>query len=131
LGSKDFKKELIRESIRSADGENEEKERSNDNKLRFEGASLQEANELHWELMMEKSMAILGKSFEDCRKDAKSAEWKVMVAAVLKQVTSATNVWIAKNLNMGVSNAVSRYVSLYRKSESECHFQEFLAKITE
>jgi ribosomal protein L31E len=35
---------------------------------------------------------------------------KVMIAAVLKRHSSATNVWIAQKLNMGIPQAVSQNV---------------------
>ncbi len=59
------------------------------------------------------------------------AEWKVVVAMVFKQETSATNVWIAKHLNMGVSQAVSRYISIYRASKNEYEFRDLITRITE
>jgi hypothetical protein len=60
----------------------------------------------------------LGKKPLSSKKDAKSivadhksTEWKVMLATLLKQKSSATNDWIAQQIKMGTPDAVSRYVS--------------------
>ena len=37
-----------------------------------------------------------------------------MLATLLKQKTSVTNVWVTHKLNMGTSDAVSRYVSEFK-----------------
>jgi hypothetical protein len=50
----------------------------------------------------------LGKDATAIREDLKSADWKLMLAAVMKRYTSATNVWITERLNMGIPQAVSR-----------------------
>jgi hypothetical protein len=40
-----------------------------------------------------------------------------MLAALLKQKTSATNVWITRELDMGTPDEVSRYVSEFRQND--------------
>ena len=125
LGTKAFKKALIKEAA-------EEQDETNKKVPRYDGETLREANELRWEMALEQCMQASGKTAEDCVRDIKSAEWKIAVATALKQTTSATNVWISEALNMGVANAVSRYVGLYRqakKTRSE-EFQQLIANIT-
>ena len=39
---------------------------------------------------------------------AKSADWKVAVATMLKRRTTAPNLWLADHLGMGSPSAVSR-----------------------
>ena len=51
--------------------------------------------------------------------DAKSAEWKVAIAAKLKAETSATNAWISERLSMGAPNAVSDYYGKYLKNRAK------------
>ena len=131
LGSKDFKKALIAEVADEDASEDEEKDPTK-KVPRYDGATLQEANELRWELVLEQCMVALEKSPTDITSAIKSADWKVLIAAVLKCKTSATNVWIADNLNMGVPHAVSRYTGIFKqnKKDHETPFQELIANIT-
>lgn len=129
LGTKEFKKALIEE----ASEESEASEDEGDKKLpRYDGETLREANELQWELVLERSLQTLGKTMDDCAQDKKSADWKVLVAALMKEKTSATNVWIAGKLNMGVPNAVSRYVGYFEEAgqKTTSIYQELTANIT-
>ncbi|MGB0743160.1 MAG: hypothetical protein ACPGSB_01420 [Opitutales bacterium] len=59
------------------------------------------------------------------------AKWKIMLAALLKQKTSATNVWIAGQLRMGVPEAVSRYVSEFKGNGSHetKEYRDLTAKV--
>ena len=59
----------------------------------------------------------LGKGTTDIANDRKSAYWKVWIASVLKERSSATNVWIARKLNMGVPQAVTIHVGGLDKVE--------------
>jgi len=72
---------------------------------------LREANRLRWEILLEKGLSSLGKDAASAATDLKSAKWKIMLAALLKQKTSATNVWITGQLRMGTPDVVGRYVS--------------------
>lgn len=129
LGTKDFKKALIAEAKEEVD----KKPRENAKKVpRYDGESLREANELSWELALEQCMQSLGKTADDRTKDIKSAPWKILIAVALKQKTSATNVWIARALNMGVPHAVSRYVGMFKQAggEQKQELAELIANIT-
>ncbi|MDQ8209886.1 hypothetical protein QEH52_20375, partial [Coraliomargarita sp. SDUM461003] len=99
---------------------------------RYDGATLQEANELRWELVLEQCMQTLNKTDDDATKEMKSADWKILIAAVLKCKTSASNVWIADQLNMGVPHAVSRYVGVFKQNgnHNEATFLQLIANIT-
>ena len=74
----------------------------------------------YWEMLLEKGLDILGKDRASIEGDLKSAQWKVLLAALLKRKTSATNAWITGQLNMGTADAVSRYVSEFRASGGDC-----------
>ncbi len=128
LGTKDFKKTLIAEAADTS----EDKDEPSKKVPRYDGATLQEANELRWELVLEQCMETLNKTSNDSAKDIKSADWKILIAAVLKYKTSATNVWIADQLNMGVPHAVSRYTSTFKQNgvDNETPFQGLIANIT-
>ena len=116
LGTKDFKKALIAEAAEAEKLQNEN-ESGADSKIPFyDGETLREANELRWELILEKCMSALGKTNEVAQSDIKSADWKILIASVLKSKTSASNAWIAQKLNMGVPHAVSRYVGIFRQN---------------
>ena len=43
----------------------------------------------------------------------KSAADKVRLAAMMRRVSSASNIWLAQRLQMGVPGAVPQYVRLY------------------
>ncbi|HKK18308.1 MAG TPA: hypothetical protein VJ952_06455 [Opitutales bacterium] len=64
--------------------------------------------------------------------ERKSAQWKVWIADVLKNRTSATNVWIAGKLNMVAPQSVSILTSRFRreKKDKDNAYQEFIQNIT-
>jgi hypothetical protein len=47
---------------------------------------------------------------KDAAREAKSAAWKVAIAAEMKRTTTATNQWLARALQMGSPFTVSRLV---------------------
>lgn len=125
LGSKAFKKVLLEEV------EREEEAHESEVVPRYDGGNLREANELRWEMLLDKGLAAMGQDANSILNEPKSALWKVSLAALLKQKTSATNVWITKQLNMGTSDAVSRYVSEFRKADGDkgVAFKELTTKV--
>ena len=129
LGSKDFKKALLEEVESSAD--DDENMDACEAIPRYDGKSLREANELRWEMLLEKGLSAMGKDAKSITTDLKSANWKVMLATLLKQKSSATNVWITQQLNMGTPDAVSRYVSEFRTSggDQKMSFKELTTKV--
>jgi len=129
IGTKDFKKALL-EELEDAKEEDENADGS-DAVARYYGEGLREANRLRWEMLLEKGLASLAKDAASIATDLKSAKWKILLAALLKQKTSATNVWITRKLNMGTSDAVSRYVSEFRRNggEEEKEYRALTTKV--
>jgi hypothetical protein len=128
LGTKEFKKALIAEVASASEDEDEPSKKV----ARYDGAKLHEANLLRWELALEQCMKRLKKTPADIMEEIKSADWKILIAAVLKCKTSATNVWIAEQLNMGVPHAVSRYVGIFKQNgtDQKKPFKKLIANIT-
>ena len=133
IGSKDFKKGLLSAEAERLKGEAEDGELLDLSKEHYDGKDLREANELKWELYLERGLAQLGKDATAIREDLKSAEWKVMLAAVMKRYTSATNVWITESLNMGISQAVSQNVGKFYEAGGDGAeaYQGLIIRITE
>jgi hypothetical protein len=46
---------------------------------RYDGATLQEANELRWELLLDACMKLLKKTPADSMQEIKSADWKILL----------------------------------------------------
>ena len=67
-------------------------------------------------MFLERGLKALEKDAAAINCDIKSAGWKVMLAAVIKRHTSATNVWITGKLNRGISQAVSQNVGKFYAS---------------
>ncbi|CAA6696134.1 MULTISPECIES: transposase [unclassified Lentimonas] len=126
LGTKDFKKALLEELE-----EDDESVDQPEEVPRYDGERLREANELRWEMLLDKGLSALGKDTTSIDGDLKSADWKVTLACLLKLKSSATNVWITHQLNMGTSDAVSRYVSEFRTSggDQQMSFKELTTKV--
>jgi putative transposase len=74
-------------------------------------AGAREVREVRWVSALEHGMKMLRKTPEDVLSDAKSADWKVALAADMKQRLMCTNRWLGGKLNMGPAPAVCRYVS--------------------
>lgn len=89
----------------------------------LEGKDLQEANQIRWETILKHGMKALGKTKADIQSDKKSASWKVMIAYFMKERTSVSNVWLAKRLNMGVPQGVSRSIGLFKRNHGPKHRQ--------
>ncbi len=127
LGTAEFKQRVLKGGVagrESAGGDIPE---------HFEGRDLQEVNELIWRRCLERALSRMGKSGSEIMDSPKSVEWKIMIAAALRRRTSATNVWIARELNMGVAQSVSLHVGRFRAAggESKNVFQELIQRITE
>jgi len=126
LGSTDFKRKLLETEGPLKEGSFE--------RLRMEGKDLKEANELIWQQSLERGLRAAGRTMADARKDKKSAEWKIWIAAQLKRNTSAPSTWIAQKLNMGSPQLVGVYVNrLLRKLEKSSNpgYEEFISQYTE
>ncbi len=118
LGSKKFKESIL----------DDELSKKSLLQNHFEGKDLIEVNEFIWNKLLNQCLDVLDKTTEDIKADAKSAEWKVAIATLLKKQTSARNNWISQHLSMGVPQAVSRYsTALLTKSK---HQQTMLSDLT-
>lgn len=132
LGSKEFKKGLLSEEIERKKAEAEKAHNWSLKQESYDGKELREANELKWELLLERGLNVLGKDTTAILKDKKSEQWKVMLAAAIKKHTSATNVWITEKLNMGIPQAVSQNVGKFFASEEDQKddYQDLIINIT-
>jgi len=122
LGTDTYKKDLLEEHRRGRV------------QLRLEQKEAREARQLQWEARLERCLKVLGKTAESASREAKSAAWKVAIAAHMKQRLMCTNAWLAGKLNMGVLYAVSRYVgelNTGQRPEAETLLQRLNAKIKE
>lgn len=97
VGESDFKKELVRLSGGGEAG----LLKNGDRPL---------AEEL-WETRVTMCLKVAKKTEKAVAEDQKGAPWKVAVAAVMKTITTASNPWIARRLNMGSPFRLSRLVS--------------------
>ena len=78
------------------------------------GPEALEIKEAHWSNVMSTLMKQAGRTREEAAGDWKGAPWKIVIARALRQSTTATNRWIARELNMGAPSSVSQYLSLVR-----------------
>jgi len=82
----------------------------------WEGSGAREIRELRWAAELERCLRTLGKTEADAHSARKSAPWKATIALRLKEVTQASNRWLAERLHMGRPEAVSVYVGRLRRS---------------
>jgi len=124
LGSREFKKELLKSEGLLQDGDFEV--------LRMEGRDLAEANELLWEELLERGFRAAGQTEASARNQKKSEQWKIWVAAELKRRTNAPNAWIARRLHMGVPHAVTVHVSTFECADKRQYeeYEDFIEKFT-
>lgn len=78
-------------------------------------AALRETREELWQEALTTLLRQHRQSRENIVKERKSADWKVAIAAALKERTTATNRWIGEALNMGGLHSVSRQVSAWQQ----------------
>ena len=123
LGTKDFKRKLLETEGLLKDGSIQA--------LRLEGKELREANELQWESLLQRALSCLEKTQSDIHSSKKSEFWKVWIAYVLRRKSSAPNVWIAKQLNMGAPQSVSMHTGRFQKTvDTNRGYSEFIQKYT-
>lgn len=125
LGSKEFKREILGSEGLLKDGSFDA--------IKLEGADLQEANELIWMQLLQEGLRTVGKNKDSIQRDRKSADWKIRIAYELKTRTSAPNTWIARELNMGVPQAVSVMTSRFKAENrmKDLSYNAFIQRITE
>lgn len=66
---------------------------------------------VQWKRALEEELVKFQKAPADIARSAKGAPWKIQIAVALRAKTTATNRWIATQLQMGSASSVSQYVS--------------------
>ena len=74
------------------------------------GSDVQEMREVQWGRKLSALLREAGKAEADVACDPKSAGWKIEIAGALRSGSTASNAWIAKNLNMGHPTRVSNLI---------------------
>ena len=103
IGSAAFQKELTKENREFAATRTTA---SND---------LKEAKEEALQDILDSLLKAIGRTRSEATADRKFAEWKVTVAAAMKERTSVTNRWLRDNLAMGSVAEVSRRVAAWNR----------------
>jgi len=125
LGSREFKKELLKSEGLLKDGDFDA--------LRLEGRDLVEASELIWESLLQRGLSAAGKSEQAALAVKKSEEWKIWIARELKRRSNAPNAWISRRLHMGVPQAVTVNIGRFEAEakDSSPAYQAFVEKFTQ
>jgi len=76
---------------------------------------------MQWAEVLAKALQAVGKTDEDCRRERKSAPWKIAVAAHLKRTTQASNTWLTERLRMGSPVAVCQYGRQFRATNEAAY----------
>ena len=97
----------------------------------WESSGAREIRELQWTAALSKALRAVGRTEANAISDAKSATWKLAVAAWLKARTQAGNGWLSRRLHLGAPAAFSRNLTHYRRSiQSKDPIWESLASIS-
>lgn len=81
--------------------------------------ALTEFKRLQWSAALDAALQQEGRPRSDLAKDRKGAPWKIKVAAGLRETTTATNTWIARELHMGAPSSVRQYLSNRRRDAAK------------
>jgi putative transposase len=124
VGSKEFREELKKDL---------KKQGADLDKLALLGgwrAAWQEEREVEWEKRLQAAAKIIK---VDLKKLAgrKSAPGKVLLAALLKATSAASNSWLAARLGMGQPASVSQFVRRFRLNggENKLGYQRILSRV--
>ncbi len=74
-----------------------------------------DACQLQWSRALEEELIKCSKTKADLALAPKGAPWKIALAYALRNSTTATNNWIAREVHMGAASSVSQYMSLLRR----------------
>jgi REP element-mobilizing transposase RayT len=104
VGSDEFKASLVKEynlagTIRS-----------------WDSLGVADVRRLRWEAALARALKVLGRGEKEARAEAKSARWKLAVAAWMRGHTQAGHRWLSLKLNLGAPAALSRNLTSYRRS---------------
>jgi hypothetical protein len=81
----------------------------------------------NWAARLDELLRKVRKTKAEAEKDAKSALWKIELAARLRRETGAAVTWIARELFMGSPDAVRGYLSVRRRAEEKAEGESILA----
>lgn len=76
---------------------------------------MQEAREAVWQEELSRLLRKLRRKPEELARTGKSADWKLAIAAALKERTTVTNRWLATAMHMGNLHEVSRKVNAWTR----------------
>jgi putative transposase len=76
---------------------------------------MRQSQEALWQEHLDGLLRKARKTTDEAAKERKSAPWKLAVAAVMKERTTATNRWLAEALTMGNLHEVSRRVAAWQR----------------
>jgi putative transposase len=99
IGSETWRKELAKEHVERLAG------------LNLQGGEIGELKEAVWTRALNALLANARKTRAEATEDWYGADWKLDLADQLRQATTATNAWIARELTMGSGSTVSVYRS--------------------
>ncbi|HWB98905.1 MAG TPA: transposase [Bryobacteraceae bacterium] len=115
LGPKEFKEALLQEA------------RHRGASLPYGSSEMKEARELDWAVQLARLRAQLPTGADSPR--GKSADWKVALATVMKDRTTASNPWLAGHLLMGAPSMLSRLAAECRASLRAVSLYRLLSSI--
>lgn len=118
LGEKDFKQAHVKEFLAKKET------------LRLEKGGLADLNKSHWQAALTQCLNKLGMSRISAEESAKSAPWKLAIAAKLRASTSVSNKWLSRELHMGVARGVSSNLCVYAKRRKRCPHYRKLKDLT-
>ncbi len=102
VGTLAFRKELLREH------------KHLESTLGRKDRSAAEAKEARWSEQLNRYLRAVGKSAKNIAADPKGSAWKVAVASAMKSASTASNPWLARQLNMGSTFRLSRLAAACR-----------------
>jgi ribonucleotide monophosphatase NagD (HAD superfamily) len=104
VGSTDFKVAMALEHRRAAAA------------LALGDRDAQEAREALRRELLDRLLKEAKRTRKDLHRSAKMADWKVALAAAMKERTTVTNRWLAEELHMGSLHEVSRRVTAWQRT---------------
>ena len=78
-----------------------------------------ELKRLQWSEALDSALRQTGRRRSDLADDRKGAPWKIDIAEIMRNSTSATNAWLAHELHMGAPSSVRQYLSDRRRGVSQ------------
>jgi hypothetical protein len=76
---------------------------------------VQEVRLMRWQTVLEQGLIALDRNITEASEQAKSASWKLALAAWMKTKTQASNRWLSSKLNLGTPTSLSHNLTNYRR----------------